>query len=128
MSEVSAAVTPSNGAIGETRSVGLSILWFVLTLGLYGWYWAYKTQSETQGYSGRGVGGLLGLVIWIFASFVSVFLIPSEVGKLYAGDGQHPVVTGWTGLWILLPIVGGVVWFIKVQSALNAFWTQKGAR
>jgi hypothetical protein len=40
---------------------------------------------------------------------------------------MQPPVTGITGLWLLLPLVGAFVWFIKVQGALNRFWIAKGA-
>jgi hypothetical protein len=127
MSEVSAAVTPTRGTVGNTRSIGLSILWAILTLGIYCLFWVFKTQEETKQYSGEGVGGWLGLVIYLVIGPVTPFLVASEVGKLYSRDGQQPPVTGITGLWLLLPIVGAFVWFIKVQGALNTFWMQKGA-
>jgi hypothetical protein len=31
-------------------------------------------------------------------------------------------MTGWTGLWVLLPLVGWFVWVVKVQGALNRYW------
>ena len=34
------------GPVGNTRSIGLSILWAVLTLGIYTVVWTYKTQEE----------------------------------------------------------------------------------
>jgi hypothetical protein len=43
-------------------------------------------------------------------------------------DGGHSPVRGTTGLWILLPLVGHIVWFVKVQRALNAYWVSKGAQ
>jgi len=33
--------------------------------------------------------------------------------------------SGWTGLWLLLPIIGAFVWFIKIQGALNRYWESK---
>ena len=36
------------GPLGETRSIGLSILWAILTLGIYTFIWVYRTQEETQ--------------------------------------------------------------------------------
>src|SRR6188474_1495557 len=64
----STATTSARGPVGETRSIGLSILWFILTLGIYGIYWVYKTQEEVKRYSGNGIGGVLGLVIYILLS------------------------------------------------------------
>src|SRR5258707_400484 len=110
MSEASAAVAPSTGRPGETRSIGLSILWAILTLGIYAFYWVFKTHEEMKQYSGEGVGGWLGLVIYFVIGPVTWFLLPSEVGKLYTSDGQQPPVTGVTGFWLLLPIVGAIVW------------------
>jgi hypothetical protein len=127
MSEATAAATPSAGRVGETRSIGLSILWTILTLGIYAFFWVFKTSEEMKQYSGEGVGGWLGLVLYIVIPPVTWFLIPSEVGKLYSRDGQQPPVTGITGLWLLLPLVGTIVWFVKVQGALNRFWISKGA-
>ena len=116
------------GPVGETRSTWLSILWFVLTLGFYSFYWVYKTHEEMKRYSRKGVGGVLGLVIWFFIPFVTWFIVPSEVRYLYEDlDGGHSPVRGIWGLWFLLPIIGNFVWFIKVQGTLNDYWVSKGA-
>jgi hypothetical protein len=85
----------------------------------------FKTQEEVKEHSSIGVGGVLGLVIYILISPITWFLIPSEVGKMYRADGREAPFTGWTGLWLLLPIVGMFVWFIKVQGALNRYWESK---
>jgi len=122
------ASTSTRGPVGETRSVGLSILWFILTLGFYSWYWVYKTQEEVKRYSGNGVGGVLGLVIVILIAPVTYFIVPSEVRYMYEDlDGGQSPVRGVTGLWFLLPIVGSIIWFVKVQGALNRYWESKGA-
>jgi len=54
-------------------------------------------------------------VISILLSPVTWFVVPSEVGKK-AADGRRAPYPGWTGLWLLLPLVGAVVWFVKVQG------------
>ena len=118
----------ARGPVGNTRSVGLCILWAIITLGIYTFIWVYKTQEEVKRYSGNGVGGVLGLVIYILISPVTWFVVPSEVRFMYEDlDGEHAPVRGTTGLWMLLPIVGAFVWFIKVQRALNRYWISKGA-
>ena len=117
----------STGPIGETRSVGLSILWFILTIGIYGIYWSYKTFEELKKHTGQGIGGVLGLVIYLVVNVVILFVAPSEVGQMYKRDGRDPPVTCWTGLWNLIPLIGTIIWFVKVQGALNRYWESKGA-
>jgi hypothetical protein len=114
------------GSRGHRRGVGLGILLFVITFGFYGWYWVYKTQEEMKQHTGEGLGGVLGLVIWILISPVSAFVIPSEVGRMYTRDAQSPPVTGWTGLWLFpfgFLVIPAIVWFVKVQGSLNRYWT-----
>ncbi len=72
---------------------------------------------------------MLGLVIWILISPVMAFVIPSEIGKMYRKDGQEPPVSGWTGLWLFpggILIIPAIVWFVKVQGALNRYWEGEG--
>ena len=122
-----AAVT-QRGPVGQTRSIGLSILWAVLTLGIYTFVWTYKTQEEMRRYSRNGVGGVVGLVIYIIISPVTYFIVPSEVRYMYEDlDGGKSPVSGIYGLWFLLPLVGSLIWFVQVQGALNRYWESKGA-
>ena len=117
-----------NRPLGQPRGIAFGIVMFIITLSLYGYYWTYKTHEEIKKYSGEGVGGVVGLVIYVVLSIVTPFVIPSEVGKMYRRDGKEPPVSGWTGLWILLPLAGIFVWFVKVQGALNRYWESKGAQ
>ncbi|OFW70941.1 MAG: hypothetical protein A2Y55_01385 [Actinobacteria bacterium RBG_16_68_12] len=117
----------TTGPLGKQRGIGFAILMFIITLGIYSLYWVFKTQDEVKEHSGVGVGGVLGLVIYIVVSIVTWFLIPSEVGKMYKADGREAPFSGWTGLWLLLPIIGAFVWFIKIQGALNRYWESKAA-
>jgi Domain of unknown function (DUF4234) len=126
MSEATAAV-PAAGAVGKQRGPWFVALIGLITFGIYGFYWEYKTGEELKTYSGEGLGGVLWLVIGLVAGIVMIFVAPSEVGKLYKREGQEPPVTGLTGFWMFLPLVGYFVWCIKVQGALNRFWVSKGA-
>jgi hypothetical protein len=121
--------TPASntGRLGQPRGIGFGILLFIVTLTIYGYYWVFKTQEEVKNHSGQGVGGVLGLVIYIVVNPVTWFLVPSEVGKMYQQDGRTAPFSGWTGLWLLLPIIGAFVWFIKIQGALNRYWESKSA-
>ncbi len=49
---------------------------------------------------------------------------------MYAQDGREKPMTGWTGLWLypgIFLIVPAIVWFVKIQGALNRYWESKGA-
>jgi hypothetical protein len=48
--------------------------------------------------------------------------MPSEVGARVAAEGREAQVTWMTGLWILLPVVGGFIWNIKTQGRLSEYW------
>ena len=70
--------TASNtGPLGQPRGIGFAILMAIITLGIYTLYWVFKTQEEVKNHSGQGVGGVLGLVIYIVVGIVTWFLIPS---------------------------------------------------
>jgi hypothetical protein len=119
--------TRAEGPIGQPRGVGFVILLSIVTLGIYHLYWVYKNFEELKRHTGEGIGGVLGLVIAILLGIVIAFVLPSEVGRMYRDDGRPGPMTGWTGLWLLLPIVGWFVWTIKIQGALNRYWESKGA-
>jgi len=122
------AAYQQRGPVGNRRSIGLSILWAVLTIGIYTFIWTYKTQEEIKRYSRSGVGGVIGLVIYILISPVTFFIVPSEVRYMYEDlDGERSPVRGIYGLWFLLPLIGHIVWFVQVQGALNRYWQSKGA-
>jgi len=115
------------GPLGKIRSPWIVILLSIVTIGIYGIYWQYAMFKEMKDYSGQGIGGVLGLVLAVILSIVNIFVMPSEVGSLYAAEGQPKPVRGMTGFWILLPVIGSFVWLFKVQGHLNKFWTSHGA-
>jgi hypothetical protein len=120
----------NTGPLGQRRGIGFGILLFIITLGLYSLYWAYKTHEEMKQHTGDGLGGVLGLVVWIIISAVSAFVIPSEIGKMYNRAGRGSPVTGWTGLWLFpgaILIIPAIIWFVKVQGALNQYWQSQPA-
>ena len=120
----------NTGPLGRPRGIGFGILIFIITFGLYSLYWVYQTQEEMKRHSGDGIGGVLGLVVWLIIGAISAFVIPSEVGRMYEKDGREPPITGWSGLWLFpgaILIIPAIVWFVKVQGELNSYWESKGA-
>ena len=115
---------------GRRRGTAFVVVMSIVTFGFYTWYWAFKTHDEMQQHTGRGVGGVVGLVIWILISPVSAFVIPAEVAGMHTSAGRAAPVSGWTGLWLFpfgFLIIPAIVWFVKVQGALNRYWESKGA-
>jgi len=117
----------ARGPLGRPRGIGVSILLAIVTLGIYTYVWTWKTHDEIKRHAGLGVGGPLGFVIYFVVSPVTYFLLPSEVGQMLARAGHTSRVSGITGLWILLPLLGPLVWFVKVQGQLNDYWRSQGA-
>jgi len=128
---VEVAQQPAGAApLGQPRGIGFGIFLFIITFTFYGIYWAFKTQEEMKRHTGDGLGGVVGVVVWILIYAVTAFTIPSEVGKMYAQDGREPPMTGWTGLWLfpgVILVIPAIVWFVKIQGALNRYWESKGA-
>lgn len=116
-----------SGAVGKPRGIGVSILLAIVTLGTYTYVWTWKTHGEIKDHSGIGVGGPLGFVIYFVVAPVTYFLLPSEIGQMVTRSGRPSRVQGLTGLWILLPLIGSIVWFVKVQGQLNDYWREHGA-
>lgn len=118
--------------IGNIRNTGTCVLLMIVTLGIYGWVWYFKTHEEMKRHTGTGLGGGIALVLAIFVGVVMPFLSSNEVGHLYERRGQRPPVSALTGLWALLLgwffFVGAIVWFVKTNGALNAYWRSLGAR
>jgi hypothetical protein len=120
------------GPIGKVRSTWAVIGLSIITFGLYSLYYYYATHEEMKQHSGEGVGGAIGLVLALFTfGLVTPFLLPNEVGNLYARQGRPRPVTAVTGLWVLLGslvLVGPLVWLIKTNGALNSYWRSLGVR
>jgi hypothetical protein len=112
------------GPIGQRRKIGVQILLSIVTLGIYGWYWAYTSHEDIKAHTGEGVGGVLGVVLYAFVGVVTLFLLPIEIKRTYERDGQQSPVSAATAAWVLL---FGIPWYVKCQGALNRYWESKGA-
>ena len=125
-----AAAAPGNRPVGRCRSVGIVILLYLVTFGIYPIIWLYSTFNEMNQYRGQGWSGGLYLLfefLFPFPLVATPWLIPAYVGRMYAEDNRQKPITGMSGFWIFVPFVGGFIWIAKIQGALNEFWASKGA-
>ncbi|MDP3968015.1 MAG: DUF4234 domain-containing protein [Nocardioides sp.] len=120
-----------HGPVGKIRSTGTCLALMVVTLGIYSLVWFFKVHKEMKLHTNQGLGGGVALLLSIVVGFVMPFFTASEVGKLYISRGQRAPVAGVTGLWYLLLgwffLVGVIVWFVKVNGALNNYWSSHAA-
>ena len=82
--------------VGRQRKPLIVLLLMLVTLGIYGLYWIYISFAEVRAYRGKGTSGIVGLLLALIP--VSIFLLPSHVGDMYAEAGKTKPVTGMTGL------------------------------
>jgi hypothetical protein len=120
-----------SGPIGKVRGTGVAILLCIVTLGIYSLYYYFVTHEEMKKHTGEGIGGLAGLLLAMFVGIISPYLLSHEVGGLYERRGQVKPVSGLTGLWVfpgIFLLIGPIIWFVKTNGALNAYWRSVGAR
>lgn len=98
----------------------------VVTCGIWTFVWAYQNGEELKRFRGTGIGGLGMLLITILVSPVTMFLLASEVEQAYRDEGREPPITTLWGLWFLLPLIGNLVWYVRIQGAINDYWTLHG--
>ncbi len=99
----------------------------VITFGIWTLVWSYQNGEEVRRHTGTGLGGVAYLFITLLLSPVTMVLLASEVEQMYRRDGREPEITTIWGLWFLLPLIGHIVWYVKIQGALNNFWEQRGS-
>jgi len=113
--------------LGKARSIGLTILLTIVTFGIWTFFWSYQTGEDLKKYRGDGLGGVVYVIINFLLSPVVMFLMADEVAKLYQDAGEEPPITAVWGLWFLLPLIGHIIWYVRIQNSLNTFWTLRGA-
>lgn len=118
------SVATAAGPLGKRRKIGMQILLSIVTLGIYGVYWAYVSHDEIKRHTNDGVGGVIGALIFVFVGIITLFLLPIEIQRMYERDGRESPVSAKTAFWILL---FGIPWYVKCQGALNDYWEAKGA-
>lgn len=118
-----ADLTTSSGPIGKQR--GPVIVCLLLFIPFYALFWVYTQYKDVKAHTGEGIGGPLGLLIAILsANLVTIFLLPTEINRMFARDGQASPVSWKTAFWVLLFVFP---WYFKIQKAANQYWASKGA-
>ena len=115
------------GPIGKPRSVFMVLVLSIVTLGIWTVVWSYQNGNELKQYSNTGLGGVAYLFITLLISPVTMFLMAGEVEQLYRKKGMEPPITTIWGLWFLLPLIGNLIWYVRIQHALNDYWTTSGS-
>jgi hypothetical protein len=125
--ETVAAAAPAvtgggSSPVGKVRSPAAVVIFMIITFGIYGAVWTYMVFKELKDRTGEGLGGIVALVILLLLAPVIWFVLPSEIGTMYETAGREKPVRGVTGFWNLIPLVGFIIWVVKVQGALNRAW------
>jgi hypothetical protein len=98
----------------------------LVTIGIYGIYWVYKSFREVKAHRGEGVGGFVGILLCLV--IVGYFKLPQYIGRMYRAEGnENPPVSGVSGLWNFVPYVGTFIYIAKIQGALNSYWKAKSS-
>jgi hypothetical protein len=125
--DMSGSVPVPQREVGKGRSIGLTILLSIVTFGIWTLLWTFWNGEELRRYRVDGLGGGIFLLFGFVINPVVMFMMADEVAKLYEEDGQEPPITAVWGLWFLLPLIGHIIWYVRIQQSLNGFWISKGA-
>ena len=126
-----AAAIPQQAAcrrIGKQRRPHVVILLCLVTFGLYSIIYYYCTFEELRNWRGQGWSGATYLILQFLFPLpliVMPWLIPAYVGRLYGEACQQKPITGYTGFWILIPLIGAIIWIYRIQTCMNHFWQQQ---
>lgn len=116
--------------LGKIRDPLVTVLLYIGTFGIYGVVWQYSVFEELHNYRKQGWNGTTYLIFLLLFGIPLVavpWLMPAYVGRMWAEEGYERPVSGHTGFWIFIPLVGGLIWIVKVQRSLNTFWSMHGA-
>lgn len=123
--------------LGSRREPVVVVLLKVCSLSIYHFIWHYSVLEEMRRFRGKGTSGgtyvgamALGFCVCLpmIPALAFVFHTPALIGAMYREAGLRPPVTGLTGFWTFIPVLGGIVWLFKVQGALNSFWFRERKR
>jgi hypothetical protein len=124
---VAGGSSPVAAGVVKVRSAVAVIVFSIITFGIYHLYWTYQVFRELKETTRQGIGPIIGLLIAFVFNPINWFVLPSEIGNMYAAQGKEKPVSGVTGLWNIIPLIGFIIWVVKVQGALNHEWESMGA-
>ena len=112
----------NSGPLGQKRGVAFVILIGIVSsrdlLALLG---VQDPGGDEGGARAKASEVCSGSSVWIVVGAVSAFVIPSEVGNMYAGDGKPKPVTRLDRALAVplrdLPRSPAIVWAVKVQGS-----------
>ncbi len=116
----------ATGPLGTQRSIGMTIFLTIVTLGIWALVWSYQNGDEIKRHTKTGLGGVAYLLLTLFIGPVTMFLMAGEVEQLYRREGKEPPITMIWGLWFLLPLIGNIIWYVRIQKSINDYWTAHG--
>jgi len=122
-----AGISPT-GVVGKVRSPAAVVIFTIITLGIYYIYWVYQVGREMKEYNDSGLGPLVNLLLALSGMFIGFtlivlwFTLPNDVAGTYERDNRRPTISALAGFWHLLPIIGSIIWLVKIQNRLNALW------
>src|SRR5262245_59558851 len=70
-------IPPNLGGVFYNK--GMNILLFIVTCGIWGGVWSYKTHGDLKRYNGDGIGEVAGLLLGLFIGVVIMFTAPNEI-------------------------------------------------
>lgn len=120
--EVYISKTEPKGAHIKSRSIGFSVAFSILTLGIYYWLvWTYNIVSDIRKLEGkRGTAVFEWLLFDIIPIYDLVWLYTRANKLSVISDNNRLRSNGGGGLFIFLNIIGlGVVNMALIQSTLN---------
>ncbi len=102
-------------------------LLMILTFGLYGIYWFYKTSSYLKDDLGKdtSVGFRTFLLFIPIVNIIVFYELIEDMKKFIEEKGIESYSSGLnTLLWAFVPILG--LWvYINIQESINEFWRMK---
>lgn len=118
----------SGPAALKVRSPAAVVLLTIVTFGIYSFYWVYQIGREMKEHNDSGLGPKVNLLLAVLSIFAGVtgivllFTIPNDVRATYEKDGRTVDISALAAFWNLIPLVGSIIWIVKVQHRLNTLW------